>query len=61
MAKYVDFTNMTLSAIAADVDEKQWRDAVERRVQASIDELLFQTNEHIAVKPLYTKGRHRWA
>ena len=55
MAKYVDFTNMTLSAIAADVDEKQWRDAVERRVQASIDELLFQTNEHIAVKPLYTK------
>ncbi|KAF0994585.1 methylmalonyl-CoA mutase [Geobacillus sp. TFV-3] len=55
MAKYVDFTNMPLSAIAADVDEKQWRDAVERRVQASIDELLFQTNEHIAVKPLYTK------
>ncbi|ATO38525.1 methylmalonyl-CoA mutase [Geobacillus thermodenitrificans] len=55
MAKYVDFTNMTLSAAAADVDEKQWRDAVERRVQASIDELLFQTNEHIAVKPLYTK------
>jgi methylmalonyl-CoA mutase len=55
MAKYVDFTNMTLSTAAADVDEKQWRDAVERRVQASIDELLFQTNEHIAVKPLYTK------
>ncbi|AMQ21119.1 methylmalonyl-CoA mutase [Geobacillus sp. JS12] len=55
MAKYVDFANMTLSAIAADVDEKQWRDAVERRVQASIDELLVQTNEHIAVKPLYTK------
>ncbi|ABO67648.1 Methylmalonyl-CoA mutase alpha subunit [Geobacillus thermodenitrificans NG80-2] len=46
---------MTLSTAAADVDEKQWRDAVERRVQASIDELLFQTNEHIAVKPLYTK------
>jgi len=56
MAKYVDFTKMTLSAIAADVEEKQWRDAVERRVQASIDELLFQTNEHIAVKPLYTKN-----
>ncbi|MED3906916.1 methylmalonyl-CoA mutase [Geobacillus thermodenitrificans] len=55
MAKYVYFTNMTLSTAAADVDEKQWRDAVERRVQASIDELLFQTNEHIAVKPLYTK------
>ncbi|WP_031408419.1 methylmalonyl-CoA mutase [Geobacillus vulcani] len=56
MAKYVDFTKMTLSAAAADVEEKQWRDAVERRVQASIDELLFQTNEHIAVKPLYTKN-----
>ncbi|BBW95682.1 methylmalonyl-CoA mutase [Geobacillus sp. FSL W8-0032] len=56
MAKDVDFTKMTLSAAAADVEEKQWRDAVERRVQASIDELLFQTNEHIAVKPLYTKN-----
>ncbi|KYD25156.1 MULTISPECIES: methylmalonyl-CoA mutase [Geobacillus] len=56
MAKDVDFTKMPLSAAAADVEEKQWRDAVERRVQASIDELLFQTNEHIAVKPLYTKN-----
>ncbi|MBB6284198.1 methylmalonyl-CoA mutase [Geobacillus subterraneus] len=55
MAKDVDFTKMTLSAAAADVEEKQWKDAVERRVKASIDKLLFQTNEHIAVKPLYTK------
>ncbi|ASS98931.1 methylmalonyl-CoA mutase [Geobacillus thermocatenulatus] len=56
MAKYIDFTKMTLSAIAADVEEKQWKDAIERRVQASIDELLVETNEHIAVKPLYTKN-----
>ncbi|KDE47569.1 methylmalonyl-CoA mutase [Geobacillus sp. CAMR5420] len=55
MAKYVDFTTMPLSTAAADVEEKQWKDAIERRVQASIDELLVQTNEHIAVKPLYTK------
>jgi methylmalonyl-CoA mutase len=38
-----------------NVDEQQWKQAIEEKLKASMDDLLFQTNEQIAIKPLYTK------
>jgi methylmalonyl-CoA mutase len=38
-----------------NVDEQQWKQAIEEKLKASMDDLLFQTNEQIAIKLLYTK------
>jgi methylmalonyl-CoA mutase len=38
-----------------NVEEQQWKQAIEEKLKASMDDLLFQTNEQIAIKPLYTK------
>jgi methylmalonyl-CoA mutase len=38
-----------------NVEEQQWKQAVEEKLKASMDDLLFQTNEQIAIKLLYTK------
>jgi len=35
-------------------DRKAWEEAVRAQVAAGMDELLWRTNEQIAVKPLYT-------
>jgi methylmalonyl-CoA mutase len=55
MSRKVDFTNISLHVPSEKVDEQQWKQAIEEKLKASIDDLLFQTNEQIAIKPLYTK------
>ncbi|MFF2448676.1 methylmalonyl-CoA mutase [Neobacillus sp. NPDC058068] len=35
--------------------KEQWQEKVEQEIDTSIEDLLFETNEQIAVKPLYTK------
>ncbi|MED3624401.1 methylmalonyl-CoA mutase [Neobacillus thermocopriae] len=37
------------------MSEQEWKDKVDKEIAASIDELLFETNEQIKLKPLYTK------
>jgi methylmalonyl-CoA mutase len=55
MSRKVDFSNISLHVPSETVDEHQWKKAIEEKLHASMDDLLFQTNEQIAVKPLYTK------
>jgi methylmalonyl-CoA mutase len=55
MSRKVDFTNISLHVPSENVDEQQWKQAIEEKLKASMDDLLFQTNEQIAIKPLYTK------
>lgn len=38
-----------------EVTKQEWQAKAEEEVSKSIDELLFETNEYIKVKPLYTK------
>jgi methylmalonyl-CoA mutase len=38
------------------ISEGQWKEKVEADIQTSIDDLLFETNEQIKLKPLYTKA-----
>nr|WP_240465345.1 methylmalonyl-CoA mutase [Neobacillus thermocopriae] len=39
----------------SSISEQEWKDKVDKEIAASIDELLFETNEQIKLKPLYTK------
>jgi methylmalonyl-CoA mutase len=55
VSRKVDFTNISLHVPSENVDEQQWKQAIEEKLKASMDDLLFQTNEQIAIKPLYTK------
>ncbi|MBO8176720.1 MAG: methylmalonyl-CoA mutase [Bacillus sp. (in: Bacteria)] len=55
MSKQVDFSNISLNLVSEKVNEQQWKQAIEEKLKQSIDDLLFETNEHIAIKPLYTK------
>lgn len=55
MERKVDFTNIPFQRKGDTVSEQQWKQAIEEKLQTSIDDLFFQTNEQIALKPLYTK------
>jgi methylmalonyl-CoA mutase len=37
------------------ISDEQWKEKAEADIQTSIDDLLFETNEQINLKPLYTK------
>nr|WP_038541762.1 methylmalonyl-CoA mutase [Neobacillus sedimentimangrovi] len=39
----------------SSLSEQEWKEKVDKEIAASIDELLFETNEQIKLKPLYTK------
>ncbi len=55
MERKVDFTNIPFQRTGDTVSEQQWKQAIEEKLQTSIDDLFFQTNEQISLKPLYTK------
>jgi methylmalonyl-CoA mutase len=52
MGRIPDFSGIELGAPAAEADPDEWRDAVKKA--AGGDDLLWETPEGIAVKPLYT-------
>ncbi|WP_010284527.1 methylmalonyl-CoA mutase [Bacillus timonensis] len=54
MAKRVDLSKIKLKKSNIPTTPEQWSKKVEEEINQSIDELLFETNEQIAVKPLYT-------
>jgi methylmalonyl-CoA mutase len=49
-----DFQKMNLDIVNQSASKEEWKKKAEAEIQASIDSLLFETNEQISVKPLYT-------
>ncbi|KAA9026229.1 methylmalonyl-CoA mutase [Niallia endozanthoxylica] len=54
MAQKPDFKRVILDTTKS-VTEEVWKQKAAKEISASIDHLLFETNEHIRTKPLYTK------
>ena len=54
MSKRPDFSTLNWRTKETTTNEKDWRQSVEDEIEKSIDDLLFETNEQIAIKPLYT-------
>jgi methylmalonyl-CoA mutase len=50
-----DFQQAALFNEQSSLSEQEWKEKVDKEIAASIDELLFETNEQIKLKPLYTK------
>ncbi|NEX78770.1 methylmalonyl-CoA mutase [Bacillus thermocopriae] len=50
-----NFQQAALFNEQSSISEQEWKDKVDKEIAASIDELLFETNEQIKLKPLYTK------
>jgi methylmalonyl-CoA mutase len=49
-----DFQNIPLVNEQDFITKEEWQKQVEKDLQASIEDLLFETNEQIKLKPLYT-------
>ncbi|MFT4415661.1 methylmalonyl-CoA mutase [Fredinandcohnia humi] len=55
MSKRLDFSTIKLKNSGASATKTDWKKKVEAEIQSTIDDLLFETNEQIAIKPIYTK------
>jgi methylmalonyl-CoA mutase len=49
-----DFQNISLFEEQDFMTKEQWQEQVDGQIDTSIDDLLFETNEQIQLKPLYT-------
>jgi methylmalonyl-CoA mutase len=49
-----DFQNIHLFDEQDFITKEQWQNQVEKEIETSMDDLLFETNEQIQLKPLYT-------
>ena len=49
-----DFQKIDLDIINQSATKEEWKKRAEAEIQASIEDLLYETNEQISVKPLYT-------
>ncbi len=54
MNRKPDFTKINFEPVAEPADERKWRERAEKEAGKLLDELIWQTNERIPVKPLYT-------
>ena len=50
-----DFQNISLFDEQKFITKEEWHEKIKQEIETSIDDLLFETNEQIAIKPLYTK------
>ncbi|MBT2730857.1 methylmalonyl-CoA mutase [Bacillus sp. ISL-75] len=50
-----DFQNISLFDDQSFMTKEEWKQKVHQEINTSIDDLLFETNEQISLKPLYTK------
>ncbi|OIK10115.1 methylmalonyl-CoA mutase [Bacillus sp. MUM 13] len=48
-----DFSKVNLSQTAVEGSRKEWKMKAEEAVNAQIEDLLYETNEKISIKPLY--------
>jgi methylmalonyl-CoA mutase len=49
-----DFQSISLFEEQDFMTKEQWQEQVDKQIETSIDDLLFETNEQIQLKPLYT-------
>ncbi|MCQ6278019.1 methylmalonyl-CoA mutase [Bacillus sp. EB600] len=49
-----DFQKINLHLVKETTSKEDWKKKAEAEIHDSIDRLLFETNEHISIKPLYT-------
>jgi methylmalonyl-CoA mutase len=49
-----DFQKINLDIVNQQTSKEEWEKKAVAEIQATIDDLLFETNEQISVKPLYT-------
>jgi methylmalonyl-CoA mutase len=49
-----NFQNISLFEKQPFITKEQWKEKAEKEIDASIDDLLFETNEQIPLKPIYT-------
>ncbi|NHM32167.1 methylmalonyl-CoA mutase [Neobacillus terrae] len=52
--KKPDFRKISLFENKNSLSKEQWKEKVKKEVSESLENLLFETNEQIALKPLYT-------
>jgi methylmalonyl-CoA mutase len=50
-----DFQNISLFSNQTFMTKEEWQESAQTEMDVSIDDLLFETNEQISLKPLYTK------
>ncbi|MEH7354097.1 methylmalonyl-CoA mutase [Neobacillus drentensis] len=50
-----DFQNISLFDKQKLITKEEWHEKIKQEIETSIDDLLFETNEQIAIKSLYTK------
>lgn len=50
-----DFQNLSLYTQQQFITKEEWQEKVKNEIDTSIDDLLFETNEQISLKPIYTK------
>jgi methylmalonyl-CoA mutase len=50
-----DFQNISLFDDQIFMTKEEWQQKVQQEINTSFDDLLFETNEQISLKPLYTK------
>ncbi|ETI66685.1 methylmalonyl-CoA mutase [Neobacillus vireti] len=50
-----DFQKIPLFSDQSFVTKEQWQEKVQQEIDTSIEDLLFETNEQISLKPIYTK------
>jgi methylmalonyl-CoA mutase len=50
-----DFQNLSLFDQQQFISKEEWQEKVKNEIDTSIDDLLFETNEQISLKPIYTK------
>ena len=50
-----DFQSLSLFSEQPLTTKEQWEEQVNKEIETTIDDLLFETNEQIKLKPLYTK------
>jgi methylmalonyl-CoA mutase len=50
-----DFQNLSLFDQQQFITKEEWQEKVKKEIDTTIDDLLFETNEQISLKPIYTK------
>jgi methylmalonyl-CoA mutase len=55
MSDKPDFKKVSLFEDKQQVTNEDWKEKIEKEIDQSIDDLLFETNEGIMLKPLYTE------
>ncbi|WP_419956197.1 methylmalonyl-CoA mutase [Neobacillus niacini] len=53
-----NFVNISLFDEQEFLTKEKWQELVNKEIDTSIDDLLFETNEQIQLKPLYTSDDH---